>query len=154
MDRSILINELNQIIGGYLETQGIELVELIYRYEGKDLVLRILVDKPEGGITLDECVRLNNAIGLILDEKGILEERYILEVSSPGLDRPLRTKKDFLRCLNRKVRFFLTESINGKMELEGIIKKVEENAVYVDVEGQILEISFIKMNLAKQALNF
>lgn len=152
MDRQELISKLTEVIGDYLKGEGIDLVEFIYRYEGRDLFLRILVDKPEGGITLDECAHLNGQIGSILDEKGILEQRYILEVASPGLDRPLKTKSDFSRCANRSVRFYLCESINGKVDLEGIIKKVEGDSVYVDVEGQIVEIPLVKVNKAKQTL--
>ena len=111
MDRQELIAKLKDIIGNYLQGQGLDLIELIYRYGGRNLILRILVDKPEGGISLDECAHLNNEISRILDEENILQERYILEVSSPGLDRPIATKKDFQRCVNRKARFFLSELI-------------------------------------------
>lgn len=85
-----------------MKNQNLDLVDIIYRYEGRGLVLRVLVDKPEGGITLDECAGLNNEISRILDEKDMLQQRYILEVSSPGLDRPLNSKNDFLRCINKE----------------------------------------------------
>lgn len=152
MDRQAIISELTSIIGDYLKNKGLDLVDLIYRYEGRDLILRIVVDRPEGGITLDECSWLNNELGRILDEKDIIPAKYILEVSSPGIDRPLRAKSDFLRCINRNVRFFLSESINAKFELEGSITKVEDEKVYIDVEGDIIEIPFIKINKAKQII--
>lgn len=153
MDRQTIINELKSIIGDYLKIRGLDLVDLIYRYEGRGLFLRILVDKPEGGISLDECAGLNNEIGSILDEKDILQEKYILEVSSPGVDRPLVTKSDFLRCINKKVRIFLRESIDGKMELEGLIIKVEDDSVYIDIEGNILEIPLSKITKAKRVVD-
>ncbi len=81
-------------------------------------------------------------------------DKYILEVSSPGLDRPLKTKSDFLRCINRKAKFFLLESIKGKIELDGIITKVEDDSVYIDIDGDIIEIPLVKVNKAKQLLSY
>jgi len=152
MDRQEIIVELKNIIGDFLKIQGLELVDLIYRHEGRDLALRILVDRAQGGITLGECAALNNQISEILDEKDILQEGYILEVSSPGLDRPLETKSDFLRCMNRKVKLFLNESINGKIELEGLISKVEDDSVYIDCKNATIQIPLIKINKAKQII--
>jgi len=150
MDRQEVINELRIIIGDFLKNQNLDLVDLIYRYEGRDLILRLLVDKPEGGITLDECAYLNNGISVILDEKDILQQRYVLEVFSPGLDRPLKTKNDFLRCINKTVRFFLNEPINGRLELEGIITGVRDDSVYIDISGQTLEVPLSKITKVKQ----
>lgn len=152
MDRQAIITELTDIIGDYLRNQGLDLVDLIYRYEGRDLFLRILADRPEGGITLEECSQLNHEIVGILDEKDIIHGRHILEVSSPGIDRPLKAKSDFQRCINRKARFYLCESINGRIEWEGLIKKVEEDKVHVDVEGAIFKIPLTKINKAKQVI--
>jgi len=152
MDREALINQLGAIIGDYLKSQGLILVELIYRYEGRDLVLRVLADRPEGGINLDECSFLNHEIGRILDEKDIPLERYLLEVSSPGIDRPLKTKGDFLHSLNKKAQFFLRESVEGKIEWSGKITKVSENSVFIDNAGNLLEIPISVINKAKQQL--
>lgn len=143
--------KLKKLIQGYLENQNLELVDLVYHYEGRDLFLRILVDKPQGNICLDECARLNREIGVILDRgMEILNQRYILEVSSPGIDRPITTKKDFLRCRNKKVKFFLKEMVNGKLEWDGTISKVEADTVFADINGEILEIPINKINKAKQ----
>lgn len=153
MDRQEIISELTNIIGDYLKDRGLDLIDLIYRYEGRGLFVRILVDKPEGGISLEECAQLNNEISNLLDQKDIPEQRYILEVSSPGIDRPLKTKHDFLRCMNREVRFFLNEPINGRIELEGIILKVEDDAVYIDLDKQSIRIPLSQINKAKQIVS-
>lgn len=153
MDRQAFIAELKEVIQGYLKNKNLDLVDLIYRYEGRDLVLRILVDRLEGGISLNECACLNKEISIILDEKDILQKRYILEVSSPGLDRPLRTGKDFLRCINRKVRVFLNEPLNNKLEQEGAIIKASDDLVCLDIGGDIVEIPLTKINKAKQIVN-
>ncbi len=152
MDKQELFNELRTIIGDFLKNQNLDLVDLDFRYEGKDLALRVLTDKPEGGIRLDECAYLNNEISRILDEKDILQQGYILEVSSPGLDRPLNSKDDFLRCINRTVRFFLNEPVNGKLELEGAITEVRNDSVYIDIIGKTIEVPLSKITKAKQII--
>ena len=153
MDRQAIIAELTNIASDYLKNQGLVLVDVIYRYEGRNLFLRIFADRPEGGITIDECTLINTEISRIIDEKDILQERYLLEVSSPGLDRPLKNKSDFLRCINRMVKFLLADSINGRTELEGVISKVEDDVVYVDIDGYIVGIPLVKINKAKQTLD-
>ena len=153
MDKLEITNELTNIIESYLNTKNLDLADLIYRYEGSDLVIRVLSDRPEGGITMGECSKLNREIGRILEEKNILgSQGYILEVSSPGLDRPLKLKKDFLRCLNKRVIFFLKEPVNGKLEFEGIINKADDNLVYINVKGSLIEIPINAVNKAKQVI--
>jgi ribosome maturation factor RimP len=152
MDRQAIIEELKVIIEDYLKSQSLDLVDFIYRYEGRNLVLCILIDKPEGGISLGECAFHNQNISRILDEKNILQIRYILEVSSPGLDRPLKTKSDFLRCINKRVKCFLSEATKDKIELDGMIIKVEDDSVYIDIDGDTIEIPLAKINKAKQII--
>jgi len=152
MDRYEISAELEKVIGGYLKGQGLELVELIYHYEGRNLVLRILVDRPDGGINLGECALLNQEIGRILDEKNTLDRSYLLEVSSPGIDRPLKRKEDFLRCINKRARFFLSEPLDGKLEWAGEIERVEEEKVLIDTGKAELEIPLSKINKAKQEI--
>jgi len=152
MDKELLFAELKELIGNFLQDQGLDLVDLIYRYEGRDLFLKILVDKPEGGINLDECAYLNQTIGALLDEKNILQNRYMLEVSSPGLDRPLRTKNEFSRCLNKQVRVFLNTAVGGRIEWEGSVKSVDDEGVYLDIDDGIIKIELSKINKAKQII--
>jgi ribosome maturation factor RimP len=152
MNKQELISSLRQTIEDCLKHQGLELVDFICHYEGRDLYLRILVDRPEVGISLEECAYLNTRISRILDGKDILQQRYILEVSSPGLDRPLVTRSDFLRCQNKQVKFFFKEKINGKMELEGTIKQAGEKSVEVQIGSQIVPIPLAQIAKAKQSL--
>ena len=152
MDRNALIEELKVVIQDYLKNKNLDLVDLICRYEGRDLVLRVLADKPQGGITLGECAYLNIEISRILDEKDIPEARYILEVSSPGLDRPRETNPEFLRCVNKAVKVFLNEPMDGKLEWDGLINKVEDDSVYIDTPSQRFVIPISKINKAKQII--
>jgi len=150
MDRDYLTNVLKDLFSDYLKEQNFDLLEFIYRYEGKNLALRILVDKPEGGISIDECANINNQISRLLDEKDLLQERYTLEVSSPGLGRPLVTKKDFLRCLNKAVKIFLSEAVENKWEMQGVITRVDDDAVCIDAQGRTQAIPLAKVRKAKQ----
>lgn len=149
MDRQGLTGELKLLLGDYLRSLGLILVDLIFRHEGKDLVLRVFADKPEGGINMDECAKLNRGIGGIIDEKGIIKDRYILEVASPGLDRPLKNREDFLLSLNKKAKFFLSEKINGKLEWDGIISDAKQESVFIKVSESVIELPFLKINKAR-----
>jgi len=150
--REEIITELENFLNDYLRTQGLDLVEFIYRYEGRNLILRLLVDKPEGGITIDECAELNKKISGILDEKNLIQDRYTLEISSPGLDRPLKTKNDFSRCINKRVKFFLSEAINGRIEIGGIIKESQCEGVSIETGNGLILIPFSRINRAKQII--
>jgi len=144
--------KLESVIGSYLKDRGLELVELIFRREGRDLVLRILVDRVQGGIALDECIQLNRQLGALFDEQGLLQDSYTLEVSSPGLDRPLKSKADFLRCLGREVRVFFTEPIEGKLELEAIISSADDEYVIFNADGKESRVPLSKVRKAKQII--
>ncbi|HPL82669.1 MAG TPA: ribosome maturation factor RimP [Candidatus Omnitrophota bacterium] len=149
MVSDIIIGEFNSLLKDYLTSLNFILVDIICRYEGNGLVLRVLADKPNGGINLDECAMLNREIGVLLDEKDIIKEKYILEVASPGLDRPLKTRDDFLRLLNKPAKFFLNEVINGKLEWDGSIDRVDQESVFIMAKEGIIELPIIKINKAK-----
>lgn len=152
MDRQEITGQLESLLAGYIKEQGFTLVDLSCRYEGQGLVLRVLADRPRGGITIDECSCLNQEIIRLLDEQGILSEGYVLEVSSPGLDRPLSGKNDYLRCVSREVRFFLSEPINDKVEYAGTIIDADEDNVYIDNRGENLTLPLVKVRKAKQLI--
>ena len=152
MDKEALIDELKIFVSDFLKNRNLDLVEVIHRHEGGDLFLRILVDKPEGGINMDECASVNRDLGEALDAKDLLQQRYVLEISSPGLDRPLKTEADFKRSLNKNIKFLLNDFISGKVEWDGIINKVSEGKVYITTKDSILEIPLEKINKAKQII--
>lgn len=149
MNREDLIKALNELICSCCSNQGLELIELICRNEGNKLVLRVLADRAEGGITLGDCALLNRRLLELLEEKNIISGDYVLEVSSPGFDRPLKTGKDFLRCLNKEVVFFLNDLIDGKCQWQGKVGKVDQVSVFIQNCGRVLEIPLAKINKAK-----
>jgi len=152
MDNQIILQEMQKVIMPVLEDAGAQLVELdLIRTCGR-MIIRLLVDRKEGGISLGECTLINRRLGDIFEEQNIIPDRYALEVSSPGLDRPLKTKNDFSRCMNRKVKFFLHEPIKGKVEWDGVIKGVSDTEVSADIADELVQIPLAKINKAKQLM--
>ncbi len=149
MDKESIKQELESLFEQRFTSQGFELIEVICRQERAGIFLRILADRLGGGINLDECAQLSRQISQALDQKDMITSRYMLEVSSPGLDRRLESKKDFLRSLNKKAVFFLNEQIDGKCEWNGLISKVEEERVFINSGKSILEIPLTKINKAQ-----
>ena len=136
-----------------LDPLGFELIELKSMNSGSGLILRFLVDRVEGGITLNDCAQLNKNIGKLLEEKDIISEEYALEVFSPGLDRPLLAPGDFRRTLEKKIHIFLKEEQDGKLELEGKLVKLDDAGICIkNGENNELSIPFSKINRAKQVI--
>ena len=150
MENKELVPGLESLLKEFLSAQGLDLVEMECFRGGRSLVVRLSVDKPEGGITVGECSKVNRRIGDLIEEKSIIQEAYIVEVNSPGLDRPLKTRADFKRCPGRKVKFFLIESINGKIEIDGVISGVSEDAVLVSTPAGDCFIPLSQIHKAKQ----
>ena len=149
MIKEDLIKELNKLFSDFLSQEGLELVDLIFRNDANKLILRILVDKPTGGITLGECARVNRKLGDLLEEKNLIAQDYVLEAASPGLDRQLKSQKDFLRCMNKEVVFYLNDLIDGKCQWQGVVSKVDLLNVFIDNLGVVIEIPLIKINKAR-----
>lgn len=153
MDYQNLTEDLKKIIMPILEGEGVELVELNLIRAGRRPILKLLVDKREIGINVKECADLNRKIGIIIDNQGLITDGYILEVSSPGLDRPLKTKGDFLRCINKNVKFFFLEPVNEKRELDGCIVSADDLEVCVNVNSQEIKVPYSKISKAKQIID-
>jgi len=117
-----------------------ELVDVEYVKEGGTWYLRVYMDKP-GGITVDDCEIVNRALSDLLDREDFIEESYILEVSSPGLGRPLKKEKDFERSLGEEVEIRTYRIVNKQKELRGILKAYDKETVTIETEQeeQILE---------------
>lgn len=136
-----------------LDPLGFELVELKTMMSNHELMLRFLIDRTEGGITLSECAQLNKDISQLLEEKNIVGQEYNLEVSSPGLDRPLQEGRDYRRVLEKVIHVFLKEQQEGKLEFEGKLVRVDQEGLVLSSDQyQELFIPFTKINKAKQVV--
>lgn len=119
---------------------GFELVDVEHKKEGQHWYLRAYIDK-DGGITLNDCEMVSNRLSDILDEKDPIDESYFLEVSSPGLDRPLKKERDFIRYMDREVEISLYQAINGLKNFKGINKGIKDDILTIELEDlSLLEI--------------
>lgn len=142
--------ELERIIRDLCSANALEFVELALQPFAGRLAVRVLIDQPGGGITIDECARINRLIGDTTEEKNLIPQQYVIEVSSPGIDRPMRVKADFARAVGRNAKFFLNREINGKIEWDGVIISVSDSDVAVDAGTCRLEFPLDSINKAKQ----
>ncbi len=141
------VESLKKIILPVLDPMGIDLVALELHGRGGRTILRVFVDQ-EGGITLQRCAEASRAIADILDRKDPIPDRYVLEVSSPGLNRPLTSERDFKRHFGKKVSIRYKK--DGQEEnLEGTIGKTSEGAVTIVSNELQNEIEFADIVLAK-----
>lgn len=135
-----------------VEEHGFELVDVEYVKEGGTWYLRAYIDKP-GGINVDDCEVVSRRLSDILDEKDYIEEAYILEVSSPGLGRPLKKEKDFKRSLGEEVDVRTYRMIEKQKEFTGLLKDYDDATVTIEMEDGTLK-TFEKSDIALIRLAF
>ena len=135
-----------------VEEYGFELVDVEYVKEGSTWYLRAYIDKP-GGISIDDCEAVSRRLSDILDEKDYIDEAYILEVSSPGLGRPLKKEKDFKRSLGEEVEIRTYRMIEKQKEFTGILKEYDETTVTIEEDGGNVR-TFEKADIALIRLAF
>ncbi|ACK42484.1 MULTISPECIES: ribosome maturation factor RimP [Dictyoglomus] len=148
-----LLKKLKDIVEPICEKYSYELVDLEYRREPHGWVLRVYIDKV-GGVTVEDCAYISEKISKELDIKDPIPHSYILEVSSPGLDRPLKRKRDFERHIGEKVNITLLEEIEGKKKVEGKIFKVDEKNVTLKVDDSLMVIPIEKIKKALLIVEF
>ncbi|MBQ4347788.1 MAG: ribosome maturation factor RimP [Firmicutes bacterium] len=121
------------------DERGYELVDLEFVKEGPQRYLRVYIDKP-GGVAIDDCEFVSRALERMLDEKDFIEEAYILEISSPGLDRPLKKESDFVRYAGEQVDIKLYSPKEGKKEFSGMLIGLQNDIISIrDEAGKVLE---------------
>ena len=122
-----------QLLEPIVTELNFELVDVEYVKEGGTWYLRAYIDKP-GGITVDDCEIVNRALGDLLDEEDFIEDSYILEISSPGLGRPLKKERDFARSLGEEVEIRTYRMVNKQKEFRGILKAYDKDTVTIEEE--------------------
>ena len=148
-----LLQEISQVIEPILQSQGLELVDLEYQRESRGWVLRIYLDR-EGGVTLDDCTEVSHEVGALLEVKDLIPNAYILEVSSPGLTRPLKKPEDFNKFRNQLVKIKLFEPLDGRKNFKGTLLGLEEDKVRVEVDQQVFELPLTRIAKANLEIDF
>ncbi len=136
-----------------LEEQGLELLEVQYRREQHGWVLRLVIDKP-GGVSLDDCVAISRELSQILDVEDFVDQAYNLEVSSPGLDRPLKSLADFQRFSGRMAKVVTSEPLAGTHVFVGRIQETEGDSIVLEVDRRKVVIPFPQVARARLEVEF
>lgn len=147
------IRKLTEFIAPVLDEMGFELIDVEYVSEHGRWVLRIYADK-EGGITLDDCAHVSREVGVLIDVKDIIKNEYVLEVSSPGLNRPLKKEKDFLWAVGKKIKVRTTAVVNGHRRFTGYLKKFEENVLHIKIDNDVFMLPFKDIEKANVVYEF
>jgi len=154
-----LENELTSLVKSVVEPMGYELVGIEYfQRDKRGAVLRVYIDHlgdtGRQGITLDDCGRVSHHLSGVLDVEDPIAGHYDLEISSPGLDRPLFTAEHFERFQSRKVRIKATVELDGRRNFEGRIAALERELVLLRVDGDVLEIPLAMIESARLVPEF
>ncbi|WP_278674870.1 ribosome maturation factor RimP [Acidaminococcus fermentans] len=135
MDKKKITERVTELVSPIVEAAGLELVDVEYVRE-RDWFLRVFIDK-EGGIDIDDCSAVSNALAKELDEEDFIKEKYYLEVSSPGIDRPLKKDKDLTAHYGSKVDLAFFAPFEGKKQLTAVLKAHDaDHLVVEDGKGQ------------------
>jgi ribosome maturation factor RimP len=148
VEREIL-DRVRAMVDPILLNEGMELIDIEYRRESKGWILRLYLDK-EGGVTLDDCTRVSQEVERSLDVEDFIQTPYTLEVSSPGLTRPLKTEKDFMKYCHRLIKVKTVDPIENRRQFKGRLLGVSENRIEIEVDGGVFQIPL--SNVAKANL--
>ncbi len=149
----LVVEKVRAFAEELLPSIGLELFDIQFRREGHGWVLRLVVDREEG-VSLDDCSVVSREISDYLDVEDMIEQSYHLEVSSPGLERPLRHRDDFKRFRGKKVRVKLRQALGGQRVFVGVISRVGDDA---DIElilekGDTLRFPYEAVHTARLSL--
>lgn len=152
---SKVIATTEELVKPILSENGLELVDIEYVKEGKNWFLRVYIDKP-GGVDITECGMVSEQLSEKLDATDPIKEAYFLEVSSPGAERPLKTKEDIEKSINKNVYVTLYEPIDGEKAYEGILKNFENDVLTIEYKvktrKKLVEIPYEKVAKARLAV--
>ena len=129
-----LVNEIYEMVNPIAEELNYDIYHIEYVMENGEFYLRIYIEK-DGGITLSDCEALSRRVSDLMDEKDPIKDPYFLEVSSPGLNRTLFTENHYKRFIGREVMVRFTKSIDGKKNVKGILKEVNDDSIVVEAEN-------------------
>ncbi len=150
--KAAIDRRLAEIITPVIEDLGFELVR-VRLMSGKATTLQIMADRPDGGIDVDECGEISNAVSATLDVEDPILDTYTLEVSSPGIDRPLTRLKDFDAFEGYEAKLETEDLIDGRRRFKGVLAGVEDQEVLINVEEGTIGLQFDWLSDAKLVLS-
>jgi len=145
--------QIEAVVLPVIEELGLELVEVQYRREQSGWVLRLIIDKQDG-VSLDDCAATSREISQLLDIEDFIDQAYNLEVSSPGLNRSLKSMADFQRFIGRKAKIKTIEPIAGEHVFIGKIQQTEGETIILEVDRKEVLIPFLQVSKARLEVEF
>ncbi|MEP0964826.1 MAG: ribosome maturation factor RimP [Roseobacter sp.] len=149
--KAAIDRRMAEIIVPVIEDMGYELVR-VRLMSGKSTILQIMADKPEGGIEVDDCGEISQAVSAVLDVEDPILDEYTLEVSSPGIDRPLTRLKDFEMFEGYEAKIETADMIDGRRRFKGALAGVEDDEVLINVDEGTIGLKFDWLSDAKLVL--
>ncbi|MEE8350218.1 MAG: ribosome maturation factor RimP [Acidobacteriota bacterium] len=138
---------LGDLLERVVKEERLELVHIEYPAKTSPAVLRIYIDKP-GGVNHQDCATVSRRIGTLLDEEDVIVPRYTLEVSSPGIERPLFKEEDYQRFVGKEIRLFTTEKIDDRKKFKGFIRSISSGILNLELKDETCLIPFEKIRRA------
>lgn len=148
----VLVEKVENLLDVVIEPMGLELVDIEYLQDGAYYYLRIYLERRDGEITLDECAKVSNAISEKVD--ALISDKFFLEVSSPGLERPLKKKEDFVRFTGKTIKVLLKQKVNDLRNITGKLTSFDGEQLVLDVDGEMVEILFTNIKKSNIVFDF
>lgn len=151
---SVYEAKTESLIMPILDRMNFELVDVEYVKEGGTWYLRAYIDK-EGGITVNDCEDVAREMNVLLDEEDFIPDAYVFEVSSPGLGRPLKKEKDYIRNMGKEIEIRTYKAINRCKEFYGLLRAYDKDTVTIETEdGETIIFNKSEIALIRQAIDF
>jgi ribosome maturation factor RimP len=150
LKRDQIVKEVWETLEKPLADAGYALIEVEFGRQGGSSVLRLFIDSPEG-ITLDDCQAATNLVNPILDEEDLIPDQYMLEMSSPGIDRPLRRAEDFEQFAGEEVKIQTNVPVEGRSRFKGKLGPLEDGMVSIECDGREYQIHVENLKKARLA---
>jgi len=145
-----LVTRIKEIVEPIVSVKGLEVFDIEFKNESSGKVLRIYIDK-DTGVTIQDCEDVSIILGAVLDANDLIKEHYLLEVSSPGLYRKLRTEKDFIRYLNHRIKVKVKEPVNNQKFFVGKLTECSYGKIIILLENN-LKVEILLENIQKANL--
>ncbi len=149
-----LVNDVSHLAEPLLHEFDLEMVDIEFRFERGRWILRVFIDK-EGGVTVDDCTNVSRELGDLIEAEDIIDYPYALEISSPGLNRPLKKESDFIRSIGKMVKLRMSRPINRRKNFTGRLANVREGMISLLVDdSNLVELPLKEIDKARVKYEF
>ena len=149
-----IVNEVSLIAESFLHEFGMEMVDVEFLFENDRWILRVFIDK-EKGVTVDDCASVSRELGDLIEAKNIIDYHYVLEISSPGLNRPLKKESDFMRSIGKMVKLKMSRPINKRRNFIGRVTNVREGRISLLIDdSNLVELPLNEIDKARLKYEF